>query len=91
MLKVRYKGESGKYIYGESSDFNTCGVGEVITYFDDNSCDSMFIHSLEVQLKSGEWKSMQKAFADKDILPNNHNTSFDYPRSNEEKEQGFNW
>lgn len=90
-MKVRYKTVDGRYVEGYSDSFNTHGLGEIIVYFDDDSCDSMFIRGFEVQLPSGEWKNMNEAFRDRDIIPNNLNTSFGYPRSDEEKKQGFNW
>lgn len=90
-MKVRYKTEDGRYVEGQSGNFNTHGLGEIIVYFDDESCDSMYLNPFEVQLKSGEWKGMPQAFKDRDILSNNLNTSFDFPHSEEEKKQGFNW
>ncbi|WP_175582761.1 hypothetical protein [Clostridium perfringens] len=45
-MKVRDKKQTWE---GISSEFNTCGLGEVIVGFlDDEGMDSMFINELEV-------------------------------------------
>lgn len=90
-MKVRYKGNNGKYIYGTSGELNTCGIGEAIVYFDDDSVDSMFMRDLEVQLKDKTWKKLNEAMDNKDIVINNLNTSFSFPHSEAERQQGFNW
>lgn len=89
-MRVRKKLSDNKYLYGHSSSFNVHAVGEVVCYFDNDSCESEFISDLEVEISSGVWKSMQKAFADKDIIENNLNTAFDIPHSEVEREQGYN-
>lgn len=92
LLRVRYYNTNKEdYVYGESNSFNTHGFGEIIVYFDNDTCDSEYMHNFEVQLSSGEWKNMNEAFEDKDIIPDNSNTYFDFPHSIEEKIQGFNW
>ena len=63
---------------------------ERIVYFGD-TCDSEYIGNLQVKLGKCEYKSMEQAFKDKDIIPNNLNTEFDIPHSAIEKEQGYNF
>ena len=90
-MKVRRRNsQGGKWEYGESRTFNIVSLGEVIVYFKDY-CDSVSIDELEVKLSTGEYKGMTQAFADKDIVPNNLNTSFDVPHSEVEKKQGYNY
>lgn len=87
-MKVRNKKHT---LEGMSSDFNTCGLGEVIVGFLDNKgIDSMFIDELEVFLDSKQkWKDMSQAFKDNDIIPNNLNTWFREPRNTKERENGY--
>ena len=76
-------------IEGTASSFNTHSLDEVVVYTE-SDCLSVPMSELEVIVGS-EWKPMQKAFKDRDIIPNNYNTCFDTPHSDEEKHQGFNW
>ena len=89
-MEVRYRNKDGNYSYGNSSRMNTAAMAEAVVYFDTN-CDSIFFSDLEVKLPDGSWKDMNQAFTDKDIVPNNLNTAFDYPHSEQEYAQGFNW
>lgn len=81
-MKVRYK-DSG--IEAWSSSFNVHAMSEVLT-----GDDSPFIKDLDVQLPSGEWKDMIRAFKDKDILPDNYNIGFAPPLNEACKERGYN-
>lgn len=90
-MKVRrWNHRNNQWEYGESRAFNTIGISEVIVYFGD-TCDSEYIGNLQVKLGKCEYKSMEQAFKDKDIIPNNLNTEFDIPHSAIEKEQGYNF
>lgn len=88
-MNIRRLLENGTYELGVSHTFNTHGLGDVVCYFKKAGCESEFIEKLEVKLQDGSWKSMQQAFADKDIIPNNLSTEFDFPHSDTEREQGF--
>jgi hypothetical protein len=87
-MKVRNKKQTWE---GLSSEFNTCGLGEVIVGFlDDEGMDSMFINELEVFLDSKqEWKDMSQAFKDNNIISDNFNTCFREPKNEEERENGY--
>jgi hypothetical protein len=74
---------------GEATDFNIHGLGEIVVYFDEGDCSSEFSREYEVQLTSGEWKDMRQAFLDRDIIPNDLNTSFRESRSDAERSQGW--
>lgn len=73
---------------GNSSSFNTSGLGEVIVMFVDGGADSMFIDELEVLLKTG-WKNMSQAFKDRDLIPDNYNISFGEPKTPEDRRRGY--
>ena len=85
-VRVIYDNQS---IEGTASSFNTHSLDEVVVYTE-TDCLSVPMCELEVFVGS-EWKPMQKAFKDRDIIPDNYNTCFDKPHSNEERLQGFNW
>lgn len=90
MPKVRCKDGSGGYLEGTTHGFNMSSLSEINVHFMDEA-DSVDMHDLEVQLQDGQWKDMMKAFHDKDIMCNNHNTDVDFPHSEKEREQGYNW
>lgn len=79
---------------GLSSEFNTCGGGEVIVCLLNKDGvfegqDSAFISELEVYIDSTEeWKNMNEAFKDKDIISDKCNTCFREPLTEEERQQG---
>jgi hypothetical protein len=83
-MKVRYKGKHE----GFSGNFNTHGIGEAIMYFDDGA-DSVFISDLEVLLPNNEWKPLNDAFKDKDVINDNYNTRFFFPPTPEDRERGY--
>jgi len=80
-MKVRYK-NSG--IESESQNFNTTALWEALT-----GDDSVSISELDVLLNSGEWKDMDQAFKDHDLITNNFNTCFFEPTNEEDKVRGF--
>ena len=80
-MKVRYK-DNG--IESESQNFNTTALWEALT-----GDDSVPISELDVLLKSGEWKDMDQAFKDHDLITNNLNTCFFEPTNEEDKVRGF--
>lgn len=88
-MNIRRLLENGTYELGVAHNFNIHGLGEVVCYFNKSGCESEFIEKLEVKLQNGTWKPLQKAFADRDIIPNNLSTEFDFPHSDTEREQGF--
>lgn len=86
-MKVRNK---TKGYTGTSTNFNTHGLGEMIVYFDDDSCDSEYIHDYEALIESlGDWVDMCEAFNKNLIIPDNYNTWFREPLNLEEEKQGY--
>lgn len=85
-MQVRSK-KSGSL--GEATDFNVHGLSEIVVYFLAGDCSSDFIRDYDVQLTSGEWKDMRQAFRDRDLIPNDLNTSFRESRSDIERVQGW--
>jgi hypothetical protein len=75
---------------GFTTTFNIASLSEVIVLFDCGGADSMPISELEVYLEAKkQWKNMFLAFKDKDIIPNNLNTSFGEPRNDEDRRRGY--
>lgn len=87
-MKVRDKKHTWT---GVAIDFNTHALSEVIVGFDgEGGMDSMFTSELEVFVPAlNQWKDMDQAFKDKDIIPDNLNTSFGEPKNDEERKQGY--
>ncbi|EGT3606867.1 hypothetical protein ACSW9O_15850 (plasmid) [Clostridium perfringens] len=92
-MKVRNKEHTWT---GISNNFNTHGLGEVIVgIYNKNETDfidqdSMYVSELEVFLDGKkEWKNMNKAFNDRDIISDNYNTCFKEAKNNIEKERGY--
>lgn len=84
MPRLRYKGQTRAF---QASQLNTSALNEVNT-----GDDSAYIHDLEVWLpEKKEWKCLQQAFKDRDVITDNHNTRFDEPRNEEERKRGFFW
>jgi hypothetical protein len=87
-MQVRYKNSpDGKPCY--SSEFNVCAFAEVLVFGDDGGGDSAFIADLDV-LIGPVWVDMRKAFMDRLIVPNNHNTHFGFPENEICRERGYN-
>lgn len=84
-VKVRNKNNG---MVGSSDQFNTHGIGEIIIGFDDGA-DSQFVRDYDVQLKLGEWKDMNEAFRDRDIIEDNYATWFREPVNEEERVRGY--
>lgn len=81
-MKVRYK-ETGTEAH--ASRFNITALAEVLT-----GDDSVFIKDLDVFLDSkGEWKDMNAAFRDRDLITNNTNTDFFEPKNEEDRARGY--
>jgi len=86
-MKVRNKKHGH---LGNSTNFNVHGLSEIIVYFDDDSCDSEFIHDYDVYIEStGEWMDMCEAFRMSLVIPDNYNTWFKEPDNETEKERGW--
>jgi len=92
-MRVKHK-EKG-YL-GYSSDFNICGMSEIIVHFDDesdgtpNGADSDYISNYEVFIEATqEWKDLHQAFKDKDVITDNYDTHFFEPTTKEDRERGF--
>jgi len=79
-MRVRYKNTGGETY---SSHFNMHGLGEVLT-----EDDSVFISELDVYV-NGDWKDMQQAFRDKDLISDNYFTWFRESRTEEERQKGY--
>lgn len=71
-------------------NFNMVGIGEMIVYFPEGDASSEFIRDYEVWLEaSQEWKNMNQAFRDHDLITDNYNVRFFEPITLKEREQGF--
>lgn len=79
-MKVRYKLTGTE---ADASYFNVHAMAEVLT-----GDDSAYISDLDV-LINGEWKDMREAFKDRDIIPDNYNTFFSQPKTEEDRERGY--
>jgi hypothetical protein len=88
-MKVRFLERPD--VTGVASSFNTHGLGEVILGFDgEGGADSCYISDLEVFLEARqEWKDMQQAFRDRDLIIDNYNTIFAEPRTAADRERGY--
>ena len=75
-------------IVGDTSRFNTCGLGEVIVYFPDGEATSEEISELDVLLDTG-WVSMSEAFKTKKLIPDNYSLYFREPLTAAEYEKGW--
>lgn len=79
-MKVRYKLTGTE---ADASRFNVHALAEVLT-----GDDSAFISDLDIWI-NGQWKDMREAFKDRDIIPDNYNTFFGEPKSEEDRERGY--
>lgn len=79
-MRLRYK-KTGTECW--SNRFNPHGLGEVLT-----GDDSVYISELDVFV-NGEWKDLQQAFKNHDVLPDNLNLYFFEPVSEEDKQRGY--
>lgn len=83
MARLRYK--QHPEIERESSKFNTHALSEI-----DVGDDSAFIKDLDVYVEAlGEWKDLNQAFADRDLIPDNYNVHFYEPKTDEDRERGY--
>lgn len=61
--------------------------------YDVSVADGMFVATLRWkdgwQEALGEWKPMDDAFRDRNVIIDNHNTTFFEPKTNEDRERGF--
>lgn len=83
-LRVKETGDTGV-----SLGFNTASLSEVVVGFDGMDCDSVYMRDLDVEI-DGEWKDLRQALKDKDLVPDNYNTRFGPPTSEENRERGYN-
>jgi hypothetical protein len=76
-----------------SSSFNTHALSEIVVLFDEGDADSDYISNYDVLLttgpRAGQWVSLSDAFKQHDVIPNNHNTCFAEPQSDEDRERGY--
>lgn len=83
-MKVRLKNNHN--LIGESDSFT--GIGAVTVYTKD-SLEEIFIHNLEIELKTGEWIDMETAFKNKSIIVDNYDRNFREPETEEEFIRGY--
>jgi hypothetical protein len=82
-MQVRYKKHPNETIF--ASRFNELALAEIIL-----PDTSEFISELDVWLEQKEeWKDMNQAFADKDLIIDNFNTHFFEPPTEEDRKRGF--
>lgn len=87
-MRVRMKDKPE--ITGWSSSFNTHALSEIIVSYPEGDMSSEYIRDYEVFLgKTQEWKDMKEAFANKDLISDNYNTSFSEPATEEDRERGY--
>lgn len=76
-----------------SSSFNTNSIGEIIVLFEDGDADSDYIRNYDVLLENGprakRWMDLSEAFRARDVIPNNYNTNFAEPCSEEDRSRGY--
>ena len=84
-MKVRHK-EKG-YI-GYSGAFNESAIWEIIVYFEDGGASSEYPKDYDVEIDGG-WKDLNQAFKDHDVIPDNYNTTFFLPPTEEDRQRGF--
>ena len=81
-MRLRYK-KTGTETAG--SNFNMHALGEVLT-----KDDSPSVSDLDVFIPStGEWKDMDQAFKDHDIIIDNYNSCFFVPSTEEDRKRGY--
>ena len=86
-MKVRSK-DTKKIWY--SYRFNVHGLSEIIVQHPDYGQDSAFIKNFDIYLESRrQWKDMNQAFKDKDLIIDNYNTKFFEPKTEEDRIRGF--
>jgi len=85
-MKVRYTDLPG--VKGSADRFNMSGHDEVIVGFDDQDMASMPIKLLDIQLASGAWVLMSKAFTDKVIMSDNLDQRF-AEATDADRERGY--
>lgn len=71
------------------SQFNIHALNEIIVYFDDGDANSDYPREYDVLLSSGEWKDLQQAMKDHDVIHDNYNTWFFEPQTPEDRERGY--
>lgn len=79
-------------ITGDSSMFNTAGLGEIIVFYDDEDggCDSEYTREWEVYITSvGKWMPIREAFKEKLLISDNYDKYFREPINEEEKNRGW--
>lgn len=87
-MNIREKQSNGTYRLGSSGWF---ARDEVVVFFDDGEAEQRSMDGLEVLIPFVGWVDMTSARQNGDIIPNNRDTSFDIPHSENERLQGFNW
>ena len=82
-MEARYiKTGTETYLTG---NFNTCGLGEVLT-----GDDSALISELEIFVPALQiWKPLRQAFKDGDLITDNYNIRFFEPRTEEDRKRGY--
>lgn len=80
-MKLRYKNTS-EIIH--ASCFNVHALAEI-----DVGNDSVYIRDLDVFI-GGNWKDLNQAFRDRDVVPDNYNEYFAEPKTNEDRARGYN-
>lgn len=85
-MRVRNKNSGTE---ASSGRLNTHGLGEMIVQFDEGDASSEYISDYEVQLPDGSWKDLPQAFRDHDVITDNYDTVFFFPRNDEDRRRGF--
>ena len=71
------------------SRFNMHSLHEIVVYGGD-WCDTMYIREFDVWLEARqEWKDLQQAFRDHDVIVDNYNSRFFEPENEQDRARGF--
>lgn len=82
-MKLRYKKLPQVPFY--SNQFNIHSLNEILT-----GEDSAYIHDLEAWIEAKqEWKCLQQAFIDRDVITDNYNTWFFEPKTEADRKRGY--
>ncbi len=74
---------------GESSEFNTSSLSEILVYFSD-WMDTDYMKDYMVYIEATEkWMTFTEAFKEKHIITDNYNRHFFEPETEEDRKRGY--
>lgn len=88
-MKVRHKDRPDKEGIANNFNLSTVSSQEMFVYFPGDA-DSDYVKDYEVFLESTqEWKDMNEAFRDHDLITDNYNHHFFEPDNDMDRERGY--